>query len=374
MSIPPVTDYSQAERAAWLRLSRTKRVGPVTFYRLLERFGLPSEALAAIPTLSTRGGQPPLNPPSFDTIDAERQGLGKLGGLFLFSCDARYPDLLRHVPDPPPVLSLLGNVDLMTSQQVAIVGARNASANGIRMATALATDLGQLDLVITSGMARGIDTAAHRAGLATGTIAVVAGGVDVIYPPENDELYHAIKANRGAILSEMPLGLKPIAQSFPRRNRIIAGLSHGTVVVEASRRSGSLITARLATELGREVMAVPGSPLDSRASGTNHLLREGATLITSADDVAEALRQSLSLSVNEPQQDVPPVTAKAFDQQAIDQIAHELMTLLSPAPIEIDELVRQTGAEAHIIQAAIVELELSGLILREGAKVSRLVS
>lgn len=374
MSIPPVTDYSQAERAAWLRLSRTKRVGPVTFYRLLERFGLPSEALAAIPTLSTRGGQPPLNPPSFDTIDAERQGLGKLGGLFLFSCDARYPDLLRHVPDPPPVLSLLGNVDLMTSQQVAIVGARNASANGIRMATALATDLGQLDLVITSGMARGIDTAAHRAGLATGTVAVVAGGVDIIYPPENDELYHAIKANRGAILSEMPLGLKPIAQSFPRRNRIIAGLSHGTVVVEASRRSGSLITARLATELGREVMAVPGSPLDSRASGTNHLLREGATLITSADDVAEALRKSLSLSVNEPQQDVPPVPAKAFDQQAIDQIAHELMTLLSPAPIEIDELVRQTGAEAHIIQAAIVELELSGLILREGAKVSRLVS
>ena len=242
------------------------------------------------------------------------------------------------------------------------------------MATALATDLGQLDLVITSGMARGIDTAAHRAGLATGTVAVVAGGVDIIYPPENDELYHAIKANRGAILSEMPLGLKPIAQSFPRRNRIIAGLSHGTVVVEASRRSGSLITARLATELGREVMAVPGSPLDSRASGTNHLLREGATLITSADDVAEALRKSLSLSVNEPQQDVPPVPPKAFDQQAIDQIAHELMTLLSPAPIEIDELVRQTGAEAHIIQAAIVELELSGLILREGAKVSRLVS
>lgn len=374
MTIPSVTDYSQAERAAWLRLSRTKRVGPVTFYRLLERFGSPSEALAAVPKLSTRGGQPPLAPPSFKTIDVERKALGRLGGLFLFSCDARYPDVLRHVSDPPPVLSLLGNVDVMNTQQVAIVGARNASANGIRMTTGLATDLGQAGFVITSGMARGIDTAAHNASLSTGTVAVVGGGVDIIYPPENDELYHAIRSTGGAVVSEMPLGLKPIAQSFPRRNRIIAGLSYGTVVVEASRRSGSLITARLATELGREVMAVPGSPLDSRSSGTNHLLREGATLITSADGVVEALRQSIGVAAHEPEHSVLPNAPQTFDEKAIDQIADELMTLLSPAPIDIDELIRQTGSQAHIVQAAIVELELSGLILRDGAKVSRLVS
>ena len=374
MTIPSVTDYSQAERAAWLRLSRTKRVGPVTFYRLLERFGSPSEALAAVPKLSTRGGQPPLAPPSFEAIDAERQALGRLGGMFLFSCDTRYPDVLRHVSDPPPVLSLLGNVDVMNTQQVAIVGARNASANGIRMTSGLATDLGQAGFVITSGMARGIDTAAHNASLATGTVAVVAGGVDVIYPPENDELYHAIRSTGSAVVSEMPLGLKPIAQSFPRRNRIIAGLSYGTVVVEASRRSGSLITARLATELGREVMAVPGSPLDSRSSGTNHLLREGATLITSADDVVEALRQSIGVAAHEPEHSGLPNAPQTFDEKAIDQIADELMTLLSPAPIDIDELIRQTGSQAHIVQAAIVELELSGLILRDGAKVSRLVS
>ena len=374
MTVPSVTDYSQAERAAWLRLCQTKRVGPVTFYRLLERFGSPSEALAAVPKLSTRGGQPPLAPPSFEAIDAERKALGRLGGMFLFSCDARYPDALRHVSDPPPVLSLLGNVDVMNTQQVAIVGARNASANGIRMTTGLATDLGQAGLVITSGMARGIDTAAHNASLATGTVAVVAGSVDVIYPPENDELYHAIRSTGGAVVSEMPLGLKPIAQSFPRRNRIIAGLSYGTVVVEASRRSGSLITARLATELGREVMAVPGSPLDSRSSGTNHLLREGATLITSADDVVEALRQSIGVAAHEPEHSGLPNAPQTFDEKAIDQIADELMTLLSPAPIDIDELIRQTGSQAHIVQAAIVELELSGLILRDGAKVSRLVS
>ena len=315
MTIPSVTDYSQAERAAWLRLSRTKRVGPVTFYRLLERFGSPSEALNAVPKLSTRGGRPPLAPPSFEVIDAERQALGRLGGMFLFSCDARYPDVLRHVSDPPPVLSLLGNVDLMNAKQVAIVGARNASANGIRMTTGLATDLGQAGFVITSGMARGIDTAAHNASLAT-----------------------------------------------------------GTVVVEASRRSGSLITARLATEFGREVMAVPGSPLDSRSSGTNHLLREGATLITSADDVVEALRQSIDIAAHEPERSVLSNTPQTFDEKAIDQIADELMILLSPAPIDIDELIRQTGSPAHIVQAAIVELELSGLIFRDGAKVSRLVS
>ena len=374
MTIPSVTDYSQAERAAWLRLSRTKRVGPVTFYRLLERFGSPSEALNAVPKLSTRGGQPPLAPPSFEVIDAERQALARLGGMFLFSCDARYPDVLRHVSDPPPVLSLLGNVDLMNAKQVAIVGARNASANGIRMTTGLATDLGQAGFVITSGMARGIDTAAHNASLATGTVAVVGGGVDITYPPENDDLYHAIRSTGGAVVSEMPLGLKPIAQSFPRRNRIIAGLSYGTVVVEASRRSGSLITARLATEFGREVMAVPGSPLDSRSSGTNHLLREGATLITSADDVVEALRQSIDIAAHEPERSMLPNTPQTFDEKAIDQIADELMTLLSPAPIDIDELIRQTGSQAHIVQAAIVELELSGLIFRDGAKVSRLVS
>ena len=367
-----VTDYSQTDREAWLRLSRTRRVGPITFYKLLERFGTPSEALAAVPKLSTRGGRDPLRPPGRDKALQEREAVHKLGGHMLFSCDARYPETLRQTPDPAPVLTVLGNADLLGSQQVAIVGSRNASANGLRMTTGLSTDLGQQGITITSGMARGIDAAAHKAALSSGTIAVVAGGVDVIYPAENEDLYFSIKESNGAIVSEMPLALKPIAQSFPRRNRVIAGLSLGTIVIEASLRSGSLITARFANDIGREVMAVPGSPLDSRAAGTNHLLREGATLITTADDVLEALRATLEFTASEDERQFEPPAVIQFDEDEIEEVCGQLLQLLSPVPTDIDELIKLTGAPPHVIQAALVELELSGLVDRVAAGVALL--
>lgn len=362
-----ITDYDQAERAAWLRLSRTSRVGPITFYKLLQRFGSPSAALEAVPTLSARGKSGPLSPPSFESVDAERQKLGKLGGAFIFSCDQRYPDALRHSPDPPPVLTVLGDPALLTQDQVGLVGSRNASANGLRMATSLAAELGTRKVVVTSGLARGVDAAAHRAALGHGTVAVVAGGVDVIYPPDNEELYHQICSGKGAVVSEAPLGVKPIAQSFPKRNRIIAGLSLGTVVIEASKRSGSLITARLAGELGREVMAVPGSPLDSRSSGANHLLREGATLVTCADDVLESLRACVDLFAREdeaPAETLNPLPA--LDDVEVERLSAEIFDMLGPVPSDINDLIRTSGAPANWVQAALVELELCGQIERDG--------
>ena len=272
-----------------LRLVRSPGIGPVTFRQLLRRFGDAAAALDAVPDLARRGGGKP--PKLFDRAEAEREisRVEKLGARYLALGQGLYPHLLAELEDAPPLLIAKGNLNLLDRTAVAIVGARNASAAACRFARGLAHDIGQDDLVVVSGLARGVDTAAHEGALDTGTIGVIAGGIDVFYPPENEERQRALY-ERGLVLAEMPPGTEPRARHFPYRNRIIAGISAGTVVVEAAPRSGSLITARLAAEAGREVMAVPGSPLDPRAQGCNQLIRDGATLIQTARDVVEELR------------------------------------------------------------------------------------
>src|SRR3954469_7843549 len=279
---------NDSERRAWLRLARTENVGPVTFRNLIARFGTASAALEELPRLAARGGKG--NFVLADESEAEREleALAKLGGRLIAACEAEYPPGLKALEAPPPVISVLGHPHLLQKEMIAIVGARNASALARKFADTLSRELGFAGLVVVSGLARGIDTSAHEAALAVGTVAVVAGGVDIIYPPENEKLYGEIK-NRGVIVSEMRLGEAPQARHFPRRNRIISGLSRGVVVVEAAEKSGSLITAQYALEQGREIFAVPGSPLDPRAKGANRLIKDGATLTESAEDILSVL-------------------------------------------------------------------------------------
>src|SRR5579862_2814634 len=289
-----------AERRAWLTLARTEQVGPVTFAGLIARFGTARAALAEVPRLARRGGRDNFKLPSADDIDRELDGLAKLGAHLIAACEPDFPPGLAALEPPPPLIAVLGHRSLLAKNMIALVGARNASALGRKFAFTLARDLGEAGLVVASGLARGIDSAAHEAALDSGTVAVVAGGLDIIYPPENEALYRAI-AERGAIISEMRLGEAPQARHFPRRNRLISGLARGVVVVEAAERSGSLITANYALEQGREVFAVPGSPLDPRAKGANRLIRDGATLIESAEDVLAVLRPILGSFFAEPE-------------------------------------------------------------------------
>jgi DNA processing protein len=348
-----------------LRLLRTPGIGPVTFRQLIARFGAPSAALAAVPDLARRGGG---NAPALRTVaDTEREiaRVQKLGGKFLAIGQGLYPRLLAELEDAPPLLIAKGNLNLLDRQAVAIVGARNASAAACRFARGLAHDLGQHDLVVVSGLARGIDSAAHDGALDTGTIGVIAGGIDVFYPPENEERQKALY-ERGLVLAEMPPGTEPRARHFPYRNRIIAGMSSGTVVVEAAPRSGSLITARLAAEAGREVLAVPGSPLDPRAQGCNQLIRDGATLVQNAADVVEAIR---------------PFASQVRSASSHYEVAAEPMNgddalgvveeLLGPSPVPVDEIIRLSGAPSGAVQMALLELDLAGRLDRHaGGKVS----
>jgi len=278
-----------AERLAWHRLAQSENVGPITFQQLLRRFGTATDALDAIPALSQKGGlRRPLR--LYDAARAE-QDFARAQAVscrIIAMCEPEYPELLRHAPNPPPLIFMQGNAELLAKPIMAVVGARNASASGLRFTRTIAGALAQAGFVIASGLARGIDTAAHEASLSLGTIAVVAGGVDHFYPPENEKLQRAI-AERGVVLSEMPMACIPKAEHFPRRNRIIAGLAKGTVIIEAAMRSGSLSTARFANEAGREVFAVPGSPLDPRCEGTNGLIKDGAHLLTRASDVLDAI-------------------------------------------------------------------------------------
>jgi DNA processing protein len=348
-----------------LRLARTSGIGPVTFRQLLRRFGSPAAALDAIPDLARRGGG---KAPAVTTkAEAEREiaQVDKLGARFLVLGQGLYPRLLAEMDDAPPLLIAKGQLPLLDRALVSMVGARNASAAACRFARGLAHDLGQHGLAVVSGLARGIDSAAHDGSLESGTIAVIAGGIDVAYPPENEARQAAI-AERGLVLAEMPPGTEPRARHFPYRNRIIAGLSAGTVVVEAAPRSGSLITARLAAEAGREVMAVPGSPLDPRAQGCNQLIRDGATLVQTAADVVEAIgpaapmvRAASDLYRGEPE----PVEA--------DKASVDLASLLGPSPVPVDELIRQSGASSGSVQMALLELDLAGRLDRHaGGKVS----
>jgi DNA processing protein len=347
-----------------LRLVRSPGIGPVTFRQLLARFGSPAAALEAVPNLAARGGGSP--PRLASVADAEREiaRVEALGGRYLILGQGLYPRALAELDDAPPLLTVQGDLKLLDKPMVAIVGARNASAAACRFARQLAYDLGQQGAVVVSGLARGIDTAAHEGSIETGTIGVIAGGLDIFYPPENEARQRAM-AERGLVIAEMPPGTEPRARHFPYRNRIIAGLSQGTVVVEAAPRSGSLITARLAGEQGREVMAVPGSPLDPRAQGCNQLIRDGATLIQNAADVLEAVRPTQQRFAS-PVDRFEPATAD-FDEDA----ATAIEDLLGPSPVPVDDLIRLSGASSGSVQMALLELDLAGRLDRHaGGKVS----
>jgi DNA processing protein len=360
---------SDAERRAWLRLARTQNVGPVTFAQLIARFGSASAALKEVPRLARRGGGEELRIPTDDDAARELAALHKLGGRVIASCEAEFPHGLRAAEPPPPLISALGHVTLLAREMVAIVGARNASALGRKLAQTLARELGQAGLVVVSGLARGIDAAAHDGALASGTCAVVAGGVDNIYPPENTALYERIRAE-GCIVSEMPLGQSPQARHFPRRNRIISGLARGVVVVEASEGSGSLITANYALEQGREIFAVPGSPLDPRARGTNRLIREGATLTETAADVVTGLAAILGRDFQEPGGNEPTAPTGADEAEA-DRVRALVLESLGPAPVEVDEMIRLCRAPPAAVAIILLELELAGRIARHpGGRVS----
>jgi len=361
------TVLSSKQRAAWLRLARTQSVGPVTFAALIARFGSAERALDEVPRLARRGGGEPIRVASEEDAARELEAVAALGGQLLCSGETSFPRGLAALDPPPPVLTVLGKPDVLSREMVAIVGARNASALGRKLAGSLANDLGRAGLVIVSGLARGIDTAAHEASLASGTVAVMAGGIDAIYPPENKDLYARIR-EAGALVSEMQFGQQPQARHFPRRNRIISGLSRGIVVVEAAEGSGSLITANYALEQNREVFAVPGSPLDPRARGTNRLIRDGATLTENADDVLAVLGPILKHGFGEPAGLGPGPSN--LDSEA-DRFRPAIEEALGPSPTDLDELVRQTGAPVEVILAVILELELAGRVARyPGGKVA----
>ena len=374
MTLLATRSIDPAERGAWLRLIRTRRVGPHSFWSLLDRFETAKAALAALPELSRQGGaKQPLQPFAADLAEQEYRALRDLGGHLLVAVDGVFPPLLRQINDPPPVLSVRGNPDLLAQPSVAMVGARNASTNGQRFAAALAESLGAEGFSLTSGLARGIDAAVHNATVEDGqTVAVVAGGVDIIYPREHEELYQHL-IDRAVVVAEMPLGMQPTARHFPHRNRIIAGIAAATVVVEAAERSGSLITARYAADFSREVCAVPGNPLDPRAAGTNQLLRDGAALICTAQDVLDCLPPIQTL--HEPKtvkSGAQPLTKLADDD--VRAARDSLLKCLGPTPCSIDELFRECQVPARLGAAALVELELGGTVERTaGNLVCRLI-
>lgn len=351
-----------AERFARLRLARTDRVGPVTFRQLLDRFGTAARALEALPDVVRRGGGHGFALPSPGETAAELEAGERLGARLIVSGEADYPEMLAAIDPPPPLLWTLGDPDLLARPSMAVVGARIASAGGQRIARGLAQQLGEAGYVVVSGMARGIDGAAHAGALPTGTVAVLGGGVDDVYPPDHADLYRQI-AEQGCVVSESPVGARAQARDFPRRNRIISGLSRGVIVVEAEIRSGSLITARLAAEQGRDVFAIPGSPLDPRSPGPNELLRQGAILCEGLEDVERAF--STLRTLREPTADNP------FDGAPDDIDAaflERVVALLSPTPTPRDELARALSAPIGLVAAALLELSLAGraTLLRGG--------
>jgi DNA processing protein len=361
---------SPAEKIDWVRLARSENVGPITFQQLMLRFRTPSEALNALPELSKRGGaKRPLKQASLQTVKEEMNRLHDLGGQMIASCEPDYPEALAAIEDAPPVIAVIGHTSLLHKQTLAIVGARNASLNGRKMAEILARDLGKQGYVIASGLARGIDASAHTASLETGTIAVLAGGVDVIYPEENRYLYDKI-AKTGLVISDQPCTSEPRAQLFPRRNRLISGLSLGVIAVEAARKSGSLITTRFALEQGREVFAVPGSPLDPRAQGTNDLIRQGAVLVESAQDVLQNL-PSTQYSLAEKGLQQPEVLLSTPSEQDADSARDKILENLSYSPVCVDELIRGCQLSPSVVLIVLLELELAGKIDRQpGNKVA----
>ena len=354
-------DIDLKEKLSWLRLVRTENVGPVTFYRLVEAYGSASRALEALPELAKRGGRAkPLVAAAVSDVEREYEAIKKFGGDILCAGEAGYPVSLAAIDDAPPVLTYVGNIALLKKTCIGIVGSRNASLNGRKFTEKLAHDLGASGASVVSGLARGIDTAAHMGSLESGAVAIVGGGLDIIYPPENKDLYGAIR-ERGLVIAESPFGQQPFAQSFPRRNRIISGLSQGIVVVEATFKSGSLITARMAGEQGRDVFAVPGHPLDPRAEGPNALIRDGAVLIRNAADILESLSTFQGGSLQDSAgQAYEPLEVPRIDDQTLDRTRDEVLSCLSLTPVAVDDIIRSAGLTAAAVQIVILELELAG--------------
>jgi len=384
------------QRLDWLRLIRSENVGPRTFRALVNQFGGASAALGALPDLARRGGRLMLKVCTRAEAEKEMAAAARLGVRLIAMGEPDYPKTLQAIDTAPPLIAVRGSAEVLARPSVAIVGSRNASASGLTFAERLSRQLGEAGYVVVSGLARGIDTRAHKATLETGTVAVLAGGHDRIYPAQNEPLLQAILAQGGAVVSEMPMGWEPRGRDFPRRNRIVSGLSYGVVVVEAARRSGSLITARFALEQGREVFAVPGSPLDPRAEGTNDLIRDGATLCAGIEHVTSVLEPliasgpRLDRSAEEPdpivrseelwdELDLPdivrapmrPVGPEAgFDDEAGES---DVIAFLGPSPVAIDDLVRQSGLSIRSVQMALLELEIAGRLERHGGNAVSLI-
>lgn len=376
----PVSLLDDAERLACLRLIRSSQVGPVTFRELINHFGGAANALKALPSFARRAGRAVDICPEEDAV-AELRAARKVGARPVFTIEPGYPPALAAVDAPPPLLYVKGRPELLAAPCVAIVGSRQASAAGTKLSRLFARELAEGGLVIVSGLARGIDAAAHEASLAYGTVAVLAGGVDIIYPPEHETLQARI-GEEGCLLTEQPPGFVPRAKDFPRRNRLISGISLGVIVIEAARRSGTLVTARFAGEQGREVFAVPGHPLDPRAEGTNQLLKSGATLVTEARDVLDVLAPQLArqhkgltedrLASFTPEPAPEPQTTRASEPG--DRERERVLAALGPNPIDIDEVVRATALDAREVRIVLMELDLAGEIARHGSQmVSRAV-
>jgi len=355
---------SEREKLDWMRLLRSERVGPVTFYRLLARYGSAAAALDALPRLARRGGAQEVSLYPTGMAMREIEAADKAGIHIVAACDDAYPPLLKHVEDAPPLLFVRGNPKILQRPAIGMVGTRNASVNGLRIAHRIAEELGAGARVVVSGLARGIDGAAHEGALATGTVAALAGGVDIIYPKEHTDLYERI-AEHGALISEMPLGTVPQARHFPRRNRLISGTSEGIVVVEAAPRSGSLITARLALEQNREVFAVPGSPLDPRSRGTNDLIRQGAHLTESAEDIFNFLSGPLRQNLDRPQhiEIKSEIDVSRDDDDTVEE-RDRVLNSLGTAPVEVDELIRRCQMSPTAVSTVLLELELAGKLER----------
>ncbi len=367
---------SLQDKIDWIRLVRSENIGRSTFFRLIEIFGSAQEALQRVPEFAANGGSK-RKITIFSASDAiqEIENTHKFGAEILLFCDAQYPKLLREIPDPAPVLTIKGCTDFLNRNSIAIVGPRNASFNGVLFAKKIARELGENNLLIVSGMARGIDAAAHDASLAKGTIAVIAGGINHIYPKENSDLYHKICA-QGLMISESPFNAPPKGGNFIQRNRIISGMSLGVVVVEASLRSGSLVTARFAAEQGREVFAVPGSPFDARCLGTNRLIKQGAKLTENVEDILEeipALKIKLDNSsmLQEPDaREFLGFDLKIPSDDDIKIIREEILSKLSHVPLQVDVIIQETKASAKLVNIALVQLELADKIEFKNGKVA----
>ena len=359
---------SEQEKLDWIRLARSEIVGPVTFKTLLALYHTPTKALPQLQELAAKGGSKrKITVCSEKEAAKELADTEKLGGRIIASCEDDYPEILKTLSDAPPIITVMGQMSLLHKPALAIVGTRNASFNGKNITRQLAFSVSQKDYVVISGMARGIDSAAHEGALEGkgGTIAVLGTGIDVVYPPENEALYKRIK-QEGLLISELPLGTQPFVGHFPRRNRLISGLSQGVLVIEAHTKSGSLITAQYAAEQGRDVYAVPGFPLDPRAQGPNRLLKDGAILVQNADDIFAVLEHTSPFALKDlfQQQPAPFVVDKKLEQTDMEVATEQILENLGAEAIEIDHLIRETHLTASVVHIVLMQLELAGKVER----------